>query len=124
VNINRILYAETPVAFHYTEGEIMRVLRALYGLRESPILWYDELRRELIRLGLKPVDGFLCLYTSRWLILFVYVDNIVMAFHRSNASLHKSFKQSLVDRYNIKAMGDLTWFLSIRNVRDQALHKT
>jgi hypothetical protein len=37
-NINRTLYAETPEAFRYTEGEIMRVLRALYGVKESPIL--------------------------------------------------------------------------------------
>lgn len=121
---NRKLYAETPEAFRHTEGEIMLVLRALYGLKESPILWYNELRRQLIKLGLKPVDGFPCLYTSRWLILFVYVDDIVMAFHRSNAYHHGSFEKDLVELYNIKAMGDLTWFLGIRIVRDRALHKT
>jgi hypothetical protein len=102
----------------------MQVLRALYGLKESPILWYNELRRQLVKLGLKPVEGFPCLYTSRWLILFVYVDDIVMAFQRSNANLHGSFEKNLVDLYNIQAMGDLTWFPGIRNVRNQALHKT
>jgi hypothetical protein len=122
--IDRTLYAETPEAFRHTEGEIMRVIRALYGLKESPILWYNELRRELIKLGLKPVNGFPCLYTSHWLILFVYVDDIVMAFHQLNTHLHKSFEQDLVDLYNIKAMGDLTWFLGIRIVRDRVLHKT
>jgi hypothetical protein len=122
--IDRKLYAETPEAFRHTESEVMLVLRALYGLKESPILWYNELRRQLVKLGLKPVEGFPCLYTNRWLILFVYVDDIVMAFHRSNAHLHKFFEQDLVDLYNIKAMGDLTWFLGIRIVRDRALHKT
>lgn len=102
----------------------MLVLRALYGLKESPILWYNELRRQLIKLGLKPVDGFPCLYTSRWLILFVYVNDIVIAFHRSNADHHGSFEKDLVELYNIKAMGDLAWFLGIRIVRDRALHKT
>ena len=63
-NINRTLYAETPEAFRYTEGDIMRVLRALYGLKESPVLWYNELRRELIKLGLQLVNGFPCLYTN------------------------------------------------------------
>ncbi|KAI1515853.1 Pol protein [Pyrenophora tritici-repentis] len=121
---NRKLYAETPKAFRHIEGEIMLVLRALYGLKEAPILWYNELRRQLVKLGLKPVEGFPCLYTSRWLILFVYVDDIVMAFHRSNAYHHRSFEKDLVDLYNIKAMGDLTWFLGIRIVRDRALHKT
>jgi hypothetical protein len=122
-NINRTLYAETPEGFRYIKGEIMRVLRALYGLKESPALWYNELRRELVKLGLKLVKGFPCLYTNRWLILFVYVNNIVKAFHQLNAHLHKSFEQSLVDLYNIKAIGDLTWFLSIRIIRNQDLHK-
>jgi hypothetical protein len=122
--INRKLYAETPDAFCHIEGQIMLVLRALYGLKESPILWYNELRRQLVKLGLKSVEGFPCLYTSRWLILFVYVDNIVMAFHRSNAHHHRSFEQNLADLYNIKAMGDLTWFLGIRILRERALHKT
>ena len=85
----------------------MLVLRALYGLKESPVLWYNELRRELIKLGLKPVQGFLCLYTNRWLILFVYVDDIVMAFHQSNIHLYKTFEKDLIDLYNIKAIGDL-----------------
>jgi hypothetical protein len=57
-NINRTLYAETPEAFRHTEGEIMHVIRALYDLKESPALWYNELRRELVKLGLKPVEGF------------------------------------------------------------------
>jgi hypothetical protein len=37
-NINRTLYAETLEAFRHTKGEIMLVLRALYGLKESPVL--------------------------------------------------------------------------------------
>jgi hypothetical protein len=122
--INRKLYAETPEAFRHIEGEIMLVLRALYGLKESPILWYNELHRQLVKLGLKPIEGFPCLYMSRWLILFVYVDDIVMAFHRSNAHHHRSFEKDLIDLYNTKAMEDLTWFLGIRIVRERALHKT
>jgi hypothetical protein len=43
-NINRMLYAETPEAFRHTEGKIMHVHRALYGLKESPVLWYNEPR--------------------------------------------------------------------------------
>jgi hypothetical protein len=93
-------------------------------LKESPILWYNELRRQLVKLGLKSVEGFPCLYTSRWLILFIYVDDIVMAFHQSNAHHHWSFKKDLIDLYNIKAMRDLTWFLGICIVCDRALHKT
>jgi hypothetical protein len=42
--INRKLYAKTPKAFYHIKGKIMLVLRALYGLKESLILWYNKLR--------------------------------------------------------------------------------
>jgi hypothetical protein len=59
----------------------MLVLCALYGLKELLILWYNKLSRQLVKLGLKPVKGFPCLYISCWLILFVYVNDIIIAFH-------------------------------------------
>jgi hypothetical protein len=37
-HINRKLYTETPEAFRHTKGEIMLVLRALYGLKELLML--------------------------------------------------------------------------------------
>lgn len=42
-DIDRKLYAETPETFRHPKGEIMLVLRALYGMKELPILWYIEL---------------------------------------------------------------------------------
>jgi len=87
------------------------------------MLWYNKLRRQLIKLGLKLVKVFPYLYISRWLILFVNVNDIIIAFHRSNAYHHRSFEKDLIDLYNIKVIGDLTWFLGIYIIRDQALHK-
>jgi hypothetical protein len=36
--INRKLYVETPHMFKRQDGSLLRVLRALYGLKESPLL--------------------------------------------------------------------------------------
>ena len=74
-------------------NEIILVLRALYGLKEVPALLFDELRRELVKLELKPVQGFTCLYTNSWLILSVNVDDIAVAFHKSNTNLHVTFEK-------------------------------
>lgn len=38
----------------------------------------------MVKLGLKLVEGFPCLYTNNWLILFVYVDDITIAFYKNN----------------------------------------
>ena len=42
--LNRKLYAETPAGFE-KDGELLQVLRALYGLKESPLLWYKHCGR-------------------------------------------------------------------------------
>ena len=77
--LNRKLYVEVPDGIKFAKGELLQVLRALYGLIESPSLWFEELKKTLVKLGLKPVPSFPCLYINSWLILFVYVDDIVMA---------------------------------------------
>jgi hypothetical protein len=115
--LNRKLYAETPAGFK-KDGELLQVLRALYGLKESPLLWYKHLREILKSLGMTPIPGFPCVYVNSWLILFVYVDDIVMAFHSSNRHLHREFKKTLDEHYGLKCLGDLKWFLGIRVVRD------
>ena len=122
--LNRKLYAEMPDALKCREGEILEVLLALYGLKESQLLWYEELKKTLIRFGLKDVPGFPCLYTNSWLILFVYVDDIVMPYNKSNANAHTLFEQKMIDTYQVKVMGDLAWFLGIRIIRDRVQNKT
>ncbi|KAI0992158.1 hypothetical protein K3495_g16028, partial [Podosphaera aphanis] len=121
--LNRKLYAETPDGLKSSEGEILEVLLALYGLKESPLLWYETLKRSLIELGLRTVPGFPCLYTNSWLILFVYVDDIAMAYHKSNEHLHREFEQKMVKIYDLKVLGNLEWFLGIRVIRDRAVRK-
>jgi hypothetical protein len=110
-------YVTTPDGFKH-DGDILEVLRALYGLKEAPLLWYNEFKRTLNQLGLHGVEGFPCIYVNDWLILFVYVDDVVMAYHPRNAERHKQFEIALLDCYDIKKLGDLKWYLGIRVLRD------
>lgn len=116
--LDRKLYVETPDGFK-KDGELLQVLRALYGLKESPLLWYKDLRETLKSLDVTPIPGFPCVYVSDWLIMFVYVDDIVMAFHPDNRRLHEAFEKELNERYNLKCLGSLRWFLGIRVIRDR-----
>ena len=79
--LDRELYTTIPRGIRHTKAVILLVCKALYGLRESPRYWLDELTTTLKALGLKPAPGFPGVYTSDRLILFAYVDDIVMAYH-------------------------------------------
>lgn len=75
------VYCELPDGFK--EHERCGLLqKALYGLRDSPLLWYKDLTRTLSNLGLKPSSEEPCLYTSpehRVMVLF-YVDDILIVY--------------------------------------------
>lgn len=116
----RKLYCYTPEGFSKELGQLLELQRALYGLKEAPLLWYQELSSTLEKLGLKPVPGVPCLYTSDRLIVFFYVDDIVVLVHPLNMGYYETFKQKLLSTYEIRELGELQWFLGIRVIRQEA----
>jgi hypothetical protein len=61
-------------------GFLLWVLRALYGLKTSPVLWYNHFTHTLEELGLYPILETNCLFANDWLILIFYVDDILAAY--------------------------------------------
>jgi hypothetical protein len=116
--MTRKLYVRTPDGFKGEYGHLLLLRRALYGLKEAPMLWMEHLKNTLLKLGLKPVSGVPCLYTNDHLIIFFYVDDIVILVHPSKLAHHKVFEQQLLEVYKLRCMGELKWFLGIRVLRD------
>ena len=53
--LNEIIYIKCLNGFK-EEGRCLLLLRALYGLRQSPLLWLKDLTSTLMELGLRPVS--------------------------------------------------------------------
>ena len=118
--LSRKLHCYTPEGFTDKYGELLQLLRALYGLKEAPLLWYEELSSTLKKLGLKPVPGVPCLYSNDELIVFFYVDDIVVLAHPRHMDAFNNFERRLLQTYEIRALGELRWFLGIRVIRDKS----
>lgn len=99
--IDEIVYIKCLDGFTI-KGKYLLLRRALYGLRQSPRLWHNNLSQELTKLGLKPVSGEPCLYYNDQLIVFFYVDDICAASTKGNQSELLSFKTALIKKYEIK----------------------
>ena len=50
--------------------------------------------------------------------MFFYVDDIVVLVYPSNLTYYLIFEQELKQVYEIRALGELSWFLGIRVLRD------
>ena len=104
-------------------GYVLLLLRALYGLHVLPLLWYKHLCEVMQKLGLKPVLECVCLFTNQQLIVFFYVNNIVVLYHCSEEQAYVNFKDKLMAKFKLHEIRDLKWFLGIQVLCNQVHHK-
>jgi hypothetical protein len=71
------------------------------------------------RLGFKPVSECAYLYTNGRIVVFFYVDDIIIIVHPKYYSDFLDFKAKLIVAYEMRDMGELKWFLGIRVMRDR-----
>ncbi|KAL9840179.1 putative RNA-directed DNA polymerase [Arabidopsis thaliana] len=97
---------------------VCRLNKALYGLKQAPRAWYQELRNYLLAAGftnsLADTSLFIYKRANSYLYVLVYVDDIIIT---GDASLVKNFNVSLADRFSLKDLGALRYFLGIEATR-------
>ncbi|XP_044715969.1 reverse transcriptase (RNA-dependent DNA polymerase) domain-containing protein [Hirsutella rhossiliensis] len=104
---------------HRKHGTVLKLNKALYGLRKSPLLWHRELTNTLKKLGFKPVPHEPCCLTLNGIIVFFYVDDIVFAYQRKNESRAQALEAQMREKYQLTGGNSLQWFLGIEILRDR-----
>ena len=100
-------------------GVVLKLNRALYGLRKSPILWQRSFYSFQLDIGFKPVPHEPCCLTLDGILIFFYVDDIVVAYRKpAEPTVHRLINK-LKQHFNLEGGNDLQWFLGIRILRDR-----
>jgi Reverse transcriptase (RNA-dependent DNA polymerase) len=113
------VYIELPDGYKLP-GKVGRLLRALYGLRRSPLLWQKLLSSALRELSMQPGLEEPCLFLTNHLIVFFFVDDICYMFRARDQAIADAFRDNIHSRFKIRDLGELKWFLGIRVVRDRS----
>lgn len=114
-------YIQPPTSVVEEIVPIYHLLRALYGLKQSPLLWKDELSATLIALGFKQVSDELCPFIREdGLIAFLFVDDVVTLFLPQHEDRANALWDEIMKRYPVRAMQDLGWFLATRIIHDES----
>jgi hypothetical protein len=118
--INELIYIELPDGYK-KDGRCLRLLRALYGLKQSPRLWQKELKQFLTSLpqGFKQMGDEPCAYTDGRLIILFFVDDILLLNQKKYRKERDEFKRLIMAKYPMRDLGPVQWFLGIRIVRDR-----
>ncbi|CAI7731961.1 unnamed protein product [Closterium sp. NIES-54] len=82
--LDRVLYMYQPDYFNDGTGQVCKLLKSLYGLKQSPLLWYRALDSVLLGAGWKKSHVDMVLYfkvgddkVTCWVL--VYVDDLLAA---------------------------------------------
>ncbi|CAI7800944.1 unnamed protein product [Closterium sp. NIES-54] len=115
--LDRVLYMYQPNYFNNGNGRVCKLLKSLYGLKQSPLLWYRALDGVLLCVGWKKSQVNTALYfkvgddkVTCWVL--VYVDDLLAA--SSSAAMLKEL---------LKAAFRLLEIVRDRSVRKLWLHQ-
>ena len=70
-------YLDLPEGYRKT-GKVWKLKKAIYGLKQSPRLWYQRLIKTLETMNLTVTDFDPCILVSKNLFCCVYVDDILI----------------------------------------------
>jgi hypothetical protein len=109
------LIMEVPEGLETPQGKVLEMKKCLYGFKQSPLEWNENLNRTLEEVGLKRCLNEPCLYIRNdeqgYVIVGVYVDDIIIAFEKDETYIEIS--KHLESKYRMKDLGDLKWCLGI-----------
>ena len=122
--IDVIIYMEQPENFVTRDSEsiVCKLKKSLYGLKQSPRLWYHKFHKIISSFCfvLNATDE--CIYHkfsgSKYMFLILNVDDMLLATNDPNL-LHDT-KQFLSNNFQMKDLGNASYVLGIQIYRDRS----
>lgn len=117
-NLHEEVYMKLPPLYNAKEGEVARLLRPIYGLKQSGRKWNEELNEFLIEIGFERLKSSNCTYRKGcWLIIMIYVDDIFI-FSKKLDSITKTVS-TIAKKYEIKDLGEIRYVMGVKLNQEQ-----
>ncbi|CAI5528521.1 unnamed protein product [Closterium sp. Naga37s-1] len=120
--LDRVLYMYQPDYFDDGTGRVCKLLKSLYGLKQSPLLWYRALESVLLGAGGKKSQVDMALYfkagndgVTCWVL--VYVDDLLAA--RSSTVMLKELKELLEAAFELREISPVVKYLRLEIEREK-----
>lgn len=109
-----------PAGAELPNGKVYKIVKGLYGLKQSGRVWSQELDKLLRQLGFMPLSPAPCVYMrgtgQTAVILITYVDDIAMT--SPDLTTLSDVKSALLAKYKMEDKGPIDSFCGIRVTYD------
>lgn len=112
------VYMQQPKGFECQGKEelVCKLNKSIYGLKQSPRCWNSTLDTYLKEIQFTQTTSDPCIYYQKtgqdMMFIGVYVDDIILA--ARNEKQLKRIKEKLSNKFNIKDLGELKYFLGMK----------
>mmetsp|Transcript_68603 Transcript_68603/g.143115 ORF Transcript_68603/g.143115 Transcript_68603/m.143115 type:complete len:1720 (-) Transcript_68603:7252-12411(-) len=114
-DIDTEIYMDLPPGYHLGPGKTIKLLKSLYGLRQSPGLFHETLEDWLLNYGFKKVTDDCTIFkltrNYETILLSLFVDDGLCAIN--SESLYQDFLADLRTKFELSYQGDLNWYLGV-----------
>jgi hypothetical protein len=121
------IYMKQPEGFTVKGKKelVCKLKRSLYGLKQSPRMWYQNFDTYILSLVFVRSKVDHCMYSKKegdcFIYVALYVDDMLLA--RNNMDEIKEVKMKLSSKFNMKDL-DVVNFIPVMEIkRDQAIRK-
>ena len=114
---------ETPPGFSegFERGEGCRLKKTLYGLKQSPRVWFGRFKEAMTKYGFRQSNSdhtlFLKKRDEKITCLIIYVDDMIIT--GDDTEEIERLKGSLFQEFEMKDLGNLKYFLGIEVLRSE-----
>ena len=116
-DLSEEVYVQQPPRFVVKNGsgKVIKLKKALYGLRQAPRAWNARLDEELLKLGFvrNPLEHDVYRRSDKTglLLVGVYVDDLIIT--GSSEEIINAFKEMMIS-FSMSDLGLLSYYLGIR----------
>jgi hypothetical protein len=118
------VYMEMPEGFE-VDGMVCHLKKSLYGLKQSPRNWWLLVSAFIVGvMGFHATVSDPCLFyklsrTGHLMLLFLFVDDMQVAFDKADESEWSESQALLRERFNITDLGESKFMLGMRITRNR-----
>ena len=123
-DLDEEIYMEPPEGLDIPDGMVLRLDKAIYGLRQAGRQWYLKLKSVLVEMGFKQIvndphtfiihrqEGDI----KETLVVPIYVDDLLPV---GDKYLADCFEAGIAKHFDVTILGDASYFLGIRVQRER-----